>query len=302
MAPVIQTSSMPQSPTIQPLVHYLGSTVILAYREPTDRLETTLNQAGCRCTVLRQTHQPGYDTYARSYLCLLNHRQAWALATQSAQPTLIVEADFVPVQNFGQLPPPFDPSDSDLGIAWLYTCAPQVYSMRDRTYALGYSTAMVAYVVTAHSARLLMALADQIAVDPGPTAYSPWDSGIEYYLRDRNLRNYVPFRNYGEHGGLPNPEHQQNRLSKVHRADVLYGPLAFVPLYACQWSAAPTGQAAGQAPVNRWIWFKERAYGRLKGLGRLLLTKYLRWPVLKGAAQPWPLLSFALRRQWTIRL
>ena len=267
------------------LVDCIGQTLVLAHREDTTQLVSTLSAAGCDCTVLRQTHQPAYAAYARSYLCLLNHRRAWEQALTQDQPTLIVEADFVPVTNLGELPPPFDPSDPHLGIAWLYTCAPQIYTISDGGYAAGYSTSMVAYVVTAQSAALLLALADDVTQDPGPTAYSPWDSGIEYYLRDRNLTNYVPWRNYGEHGGLPNPEHRQNRLSPNHRADVLYGPLAFAPAYS-------TAESVGRA----------RAYARMKGLGRLLLNKYLRWPVLTGSSQPLALLKFALGRQLTFRL
>ncbi|MEL7502044.1 MAG: LPS biosynthesis glycosyltransferase [Cyanobacteria bacterium J06554_6] len=272
-------------PPIFALTDCIGQTLILAYREETEQLESVLSKAGCRCSVLRQTHQPGYEAYSRSYLCLLNHRRAWEQALLSEQPTLIVEADFVPVKNFGALPPPFDPQDEKLGIAWLYTCAAQIYHITQAGYAKGYSTAMVAYVVTAQSAQQLIELADGVANDPGPTAYSPWDSGIEYFLRDRGLTNYVPWRNYGEHGGLPNPEHQQNRLSKAHRADVLYGPLAFTPGYAIATS----------------VW-KERAYARVKGLGRLLLNKYLRGPVLTQSEQPQALLKFALGRQLTPRL
>lgn len=278
-------TSVPLTATAMRLVDCVGQTLVLAYRENTDPLVAALSEAGCQCTVLRQEHQPAYAAYARSYLCLLNHRRAWAQAQQSDQPTLIVEADFVPVANLGELPPPFDPQRDDLGIAWLYTCAAQIYEISARGYAQGYSTAMVAYVVTAQSAQLLMDLADGIATDPGPTAYSPWDSGIEYYLRDLNLINYVPWRNYGEHGGLPNPEHRENRLSATHRADVLYGPLAFAPAY---------GQA--EAVV------RARSYARVKGLGRLLLNKYLRWPVLSGSVQPLALLKFALGRQLTFRL
>ncbi|MFE4105038.1 LPS biosynthesis glycosyltransferase [Almyronema epifaneia] len=259
------------------LIDCIGQTLIVAYREPTEQLETTLTQAGCRCQVRRQVHQPGYETYSRSFLCLLNHQQAWQQAAAATQPTLIVEADFVPVVNFGELPPPFDPAAKDLGIAWLYTCAAQVYRLSETGYALGYSTSMVAYVISPQSAQLLLQLAATVAHDPGPTVYTPWDSGIEYYLRDRGLQNYVPFRNYGEHGGKPNPEHQQNKLSKAHRADVLYGSLAFPPIYIDQ---EPNG----------------RIKARLKGIARLLLGKYLRWPVLFSSDRPLPLLQFALTR------
>lgn len=274
------------------LIDCIGQTLILAYKEDTSVLETTLQGVGCRCTVLRQVHQPGQAQYSRSFLCLLNHRQAWEKARQATAPTLIVEADFVPVRNFGQLPPSFDPSDPNLGIAWLYTCAPQVYRVTPTGYAVGYSTAMVAYVITPRSAQCLIDLADEIAQEPGPCAYSPWDSGIDYYLRDRGFIDYVPFRNYGEHGGVPNPEHRQNRLSVTHRADVLYGPLSFRPPYA----QSETGANAA------WEYLKGRIYGRVKGLGRFLLGKYLRVPVLISAERPLPVAWFALRRQLTLWL
>ncbi|MEL6605979.1 MAG: LPS biosynthesis glycosyltransferase [Cyanobacteria bacterium J06614_10] len=283
------------------LVDCLAQTFVIAYKEPTEQLTAALTAAGCQCSVLRQVHQPGYETYSPSFLCLLNHRSAWELALRSDQPTLIVEADFVPVKNFGQLPPPFDPADEALGIAWLYTCASQIYNVSDAVSlnpfladagrgiaAQGYSTSMVAYVITARSARVLLDLAAEVEKTPGPRAYSPWDSGIEYYLRDRNFHNYVPFRNYGEHGGLPNPEHGQNKLSKAHRADVLYGPLAFAPMYAT---------AEGQ--VSRWAWLQARIYARLKGLGRLVMMKYLRGEVIRKSNAPLRLIRFAIARHFT---
>ncbi|MEL7352357.1 MAG: LPS biosynthesis glycosyltransferase [Cyanobacteria bacterium P01_A01_bin.116] len=276
------------------LVAGIAQTFVIAYKEPTEQLSEVLTAAGCDCTVLRQVHQPGYETYSPSFLCLLNHRSAWELALRSQKPTLIVEADFVPVKNFAELPMPFDPAATDTGIAWLYTCAAQIYNVIDNeksnaAYGQGYSTSMVAYVITPNSARLLIELAAQVEKDPGPRAYSPWDSGIEYYLRDRGLRNYVPFRNYGEHGGLPNLEHQQNKLSKAHRADVLYGPLAFAPMYA---------YTHGQ--VNKLEWLKGRLYGRIKGLGRVFFNKYLRGEVIRKSEQKGRLLKWALARQLTL--
>ncbi len=299
------------------LIDCIDQTFVIAYKEQTEQLTSVLDQFGCDCTVLRQVHQPGYETYSPSYLCLLNHRRAWELALRSQKPTLIVEADFVPVSNFTQLPPPFDPADLDLGIAWLYTCASQIYNVTDTTaadaiapsstaapersanglpsqspsygWAQGYSTAMVAYVVTAKSARRLIDLAAQVEKDPGPRMYSPWDSGIEYYLRDFKLHNYVPFRNYGEHGGRPNPEHGNNKLSKAHRADVLHGKLAFAPMYAVT-----------EGSVSRWDWLKVRAYARIKGLGRLLLMKYLRGEVIQKSQQAGRLIRFAIARHFTL--
>ena len=274
------------------LAQNIGKTFVIAYKEETEQLVRSLTAEGLTCVVQRQTHKPGYETYSPSFLCLLNHCEAWKMATQSDKPTLIVEADFVPVQNFGTLPLPYNPDDPQLGIAWLYTCAPQIYNVTQTPhgrFAQGYSTSMVAYIITAQSAQLLIDLAAQIEQNPGPKAYSPWDSGIEYYLRDRGFNNYVPFRNYGEHGGAPNPEHKQNKLSKAHRADVLYGPLAFAPIYAQK-----------SAKTSRMEWLKGRAYGRTKGIGRLLLLKYLRSEVVQKSAQGDELIKWAITRQLTV--
>ena len=220
----------------------------------------------------------------------MNHQDAWQRATQADKPTLIVEADFVPVVNFSQLPPPYELEDENLGIAWLYTCAPQIYTVSANGYAEGYSTSLVAYIITAQSARRLLEHAANIAATKGPTAYSPWDSDIEYFLRDRGYHNYVPFRNYGEHGGLPNPEHHQNQLSKAHRADILYGKLAFTPLYALS-----------DGKKNRLKLWAIRFHARLKGIARLLVGKYLRGPVLMGSNKPIRLLRFAIFRHFSIR-
>lgn len=273
------------------LIDHIGQTYIIACREETAPLESALRSAGLRnCKVLRQSPHPDYAGYSRSFLCLLNHRHGWELASQAASPTLIVEADFVPVISFGQLPVPFDPEKDDLGIAWLYTCAPQVYRIVGNGYATGYSTSMVAYVVSPRSAQFLMQVAEKVATDPGPRQYTPWDSYLEYTLRDHGFVNYVPFRNYGEHGGLPNPEHKNNQLSSTHRADVLYGPLSFQPFYA---------RNNGEGQPSFAAYLKGRLYGRVRGLGRFFLGKYLRIPVLTSAKEPLPLVWFALRRHFT---
>jgi hypothetical protein len=260
---------------------------IIAYKESTELLETTFKKEGLSCQVLRQKHESQQQNYSSSYLCLLNHKSSWEQAAQFERLTLIVEADFVPVVGFSNLPLPFPADEQNLGIAWLYTCAPQIYSVSQEGYAQGYSTSMVAYLVTPQTAKYLIELADEIKDKIGPSQYSTWDSEVESFLRSRKLKNFVPFRNYGEHGGIPNPEHKKNGLSRTHRADILYGKLAFLPLYATE----PSSQK----------YLLERLQGRFKGLIRLVMGKYLRIPVLKGSSVPWRLLRFALQRQITTR-
>lgn len=281
--PVNQDSQLPK------LVDCIGKAFIIAYKESTELLQDTLTQEGFQCEVFRQDHQPDYKGFSPSYLCLLNHRRAWEIAAQESKPTLIVEADFVPVMGLSKLPLPFNPDEKNVGISWLYTCAPQVYSVSVDGYAQGFSTSMVAYIITPQGAQCLIRLAEEIRETVGATNYSSWDSQIDGFLRTRKLKNYIPWRNYGEHGGLPNLEHHRSGLSKTHRADVLYGKLAFMPLYATSGDGKPTFLCV-------------RFQARLKGIARLVTGKFLRFKIVKNSTVPNRLLGFAVRRQLSMRL
>lgn len=272
------------SSSIQPLNQAIGQALIIAYRENTDRLEAVLTFLGFDCEVLRQNDSPEYQDCAATYRCMLNHQHAWKQAAQSDRPTLIVEADFVPVVGMGNLPLPFNLEQPNVGICWLYTCAPQVYSLSTDGYAEGFSTGLVAYILTPEGAATLCGLADQVTEKQG-TGYCTFDSDIEKYLRIRGFKNYIAYRNYGEHGGRSNPEHQQNGMSGIHRADVLAGKLAFLPDYA------------GTSSNRYWHFYQARLYARLKGIGRLLTGRFLRWKLLRYSKTPDRLLKFAIGRQ-----
>ncbi len=272
---------------LTPLTEGIGKTLIIAYKEQTDLLEKTLLTEGCPCQVLRQEPKPEYKNYSPSYLCLLNHRRAWEIAAEELKPTLVVEADFVPVVGFGNLPLPFAANQPDVGVSWLYTCASQLYSISLEGYAEGFSVAMVAYVVTPSAAKCLIELAESIGDTIGSNVYSTWDSSLDNFLRARKFKNYIAFRNYGEHGGLPNLEHYQKGLSKTHRADVLYRKLAFTPMYASN---------------STLQWLVVRFQARLKGIGRLLAGKFLRISVIQKSSHPFRLISFAFKRQFTLYL
>ncbi|HEY9630983.1 MAG TPA: hypothetical protein V6C84_27130 [Coleofasciculaceae cyanobacterium] len=268
---------------INPLVEQIGKVLIIAYRESTDRLQATFVQEGFECEVLRQPDKPEYQTFASIYRCLLNHQQAWVQVAQSQQPTLIVEADFVPVVGLGNLPLPFNPTQADVGMAWLYTCAPQLYNVTADGFADGFSTTSVAYVLTPQGAIALQGFVDDITAKHG-TGYYNFDSELDGFLRAQNLKNYLPWRNYGEHGGKANPEHRRHGMSGLHRADVLWRRLAFLPGYA-------------ELPHSYLHFFWARLQARLKGIARLALGKYLRPKVLRNSSHPRRLLSWAIQRQ-----
>lgn len=268
------------------LVDQIDRVIVVAYREATEPLEAAFVQAGFACEVLRQVDQPEYQDCAAIYRCLLNHHRAWERAAVASKPTLIVEADFVPVVGLGRLPLPFAVEESSVGMAWLYTCAPQLYSVSPAGFAEGFSTGLVAYVLTPQGAKGLLPFVDQITQAHGRGYYN-FDSEIDRFLRQQGFRNYIPFRNYGEHGGKANPEHQHNGMSGIHRADVLFDRLAFLPAYAAD---------------NRWQFWIARLQARAKGLGRLLLGKYLRPKVALSSSVPSRLIRFAILRQLTLRL
>ena len=272
------------------LVECIDKVFIIAYKEATQELEEVLTKVGFQCEVLRQETNPEFQNFSRSYLCLMNHRRAWEKAEKEAKPTLIIEADFVPVLGFGKLPLPFNSDQSDVGISWLYTCAPQVYNVSSDGYAEGFSVSTVAYIVTQPGARCLLDLAEEVTQKQGATTYSSWDSNIDSFLRKRKLKNYIPWRNYGEHGGLPNLEHYQNNLSRTHRADVLYGKLAFMPLYV----------VGGKGRQLKLITVRLQA--RLKGIARLVTGRFLRPKVLQGSSVPARILSFAVFRHLSLQL
>jgi len=234
--------------------------------------------------VLRQIHQDNRKNFSPSYLCLLNHTRAWEIAKSSNKPVLVVEADFVPVIGIGKLPLPFDLTLENVGIAWLYTCAPCLHALSGKWYLEGTSVSTVAYIITPKGACSLLGFAEEIAIYPGPTQYTMWDTKMWKILQDKELKTFLPFRNYGEHGGIPNPEHRNHGLSPAHRADVLYGKLAFLPSYTL----------ASNVPHIQYYWVRLNA--RLKGIVRLLLGKYISLTTIQASDNSLSLAIFAIRR------
>ncbi|MBE9012338.1 glycosyltransferase [Pseudanabaenaceae cyanobacterium LEGE 13415] len=269
-----------------PLKAAIDKTLIIAYKESTTQLEEALTAEGFCCEVVRQQDKPEYQNFASSHRCLLNHRQAWEKAAQASHPTLIVESDFVPVVCIGHLPIPFNLEQKNVGVAWLYTCAPQLYSVTSEGFGEGFSSALVAYIVTPEGAKILCeSFVEEITAKYG-TGYHTFDSEIDHYLRRKGFKNYIPFRNYGEHGGKSNPEHRCNGMSGIHHADLLYGKLAFLPPFLMDHSY----------PQLRYI--STRLQARLKGMARLLLGKYLRPAIVHRSSTPLRLIRFALRRHF----
>jgi len=281
---------------------FVSRAYIISYQEDIAPLKYVLESQGFECISIRQEFRERDRDYSGSYLCLRNHARAWQEIVATQETVAIFEADFVPVRQMGNRPIPCDLQRdqfgkvtlkpfADLGIAWLYTCAAQVYSVSETGKAIGYSSSMVAYLISPQAAEILLQHAENIHQKFGPKTYSVWDSQVESVLRSQGLQSYIPFRNYGEHGGHPNREHYLAKLSREHRADVLYASLTFIPQYCYD----------GSYPV----WFKywlTRIFARIKGLGRLIFQRYARSEVWKQSSHPHWIIGFAILRQFTLRL
>jgi hypothetical protein len=63
--------------------------------------------------------------------CLINHANAWRYVSNVQQPTIVVEADFVPCRGFSRLPLPFAWSASCEApkFGWLYSPGSILYGI-----------------------------------------------------------------------------------------------------------------------------------------------------------------------------
>ena len=222
---------------------------ILAYKEDTAELQRALAEEGFSPRVLRPEYSATELGYSRTIRCLLNHAAAWRLAAVATGLSLIVEADFVPCQGFGTLPLPFDP-DRYGAVAWafLYAGGPRLLRAFPDGSLQGHAACPVAYVVSPRVAGWLADYArDELERQADLTAYSLWDTQFQWRMMGHGAICFMPYRQYGEHGGLPNPEHQRAGVGvakrfkllsflgvgRNHHADVLWAPLKFLPPYAC---------------------------------------------------------------------
>lgn len=206
----------------------------------------------------------GFSAREQRYSCLVRalagHRKAWEFCAGQEGLSMVVEDDFVPVVGMGGLSLPFDPADAASAWGWLYAGSPRLQHVNHEGRACGGCAAPVATIVGPRLAGELRRFADQLLGEIDCFQPYAWDAVVVERMAAAGFTSFLPYRNYGEHGGLPNPEHAMSGLRPTHRADALYGPLHFVPEYA-------------QGGWFRYL--KERARGRVTGWGRLLLGVYL---------------------------
>lgn len=217
-------------------------TIIVAYREDTTELEQAFAREGLSPEVQRPTYSETENTYSRTIRCLLNHLAAWRKATAADGYSCIVEADFVPCRGLSSLPAPFDPvRQGPLAWAFLYAGGPRFLGLEPGPCFRGHAACPVAILVSPAVAERLVQFAEKYLRETTDlTGYSLWDTIFQWHLVGMGARCYMPWRHYGEHGGMPNPEHgaaggglvARMGVLRNHHAECLMAPLAFLPPYA----------------------------------------------------------------------
>jgi hypothetical protein len=233
---------------------------VILHNEDVARLSNALKAEGFEVREVRGPYASEMAGWSPNTLCLVNHRNAWRLIAEGDRASIVVEADFVPVRGFGGLSVPCELSDGREALAYLYVCGPQLWDLVGGLR--GHGGGGVAYVVSPQMARRLIEFADSEILATTPEKYMGWDSRVGFWLNQRGIQTYLPYRNYGEHGGHSNPEHHQAGLRRHHRADLLAAPLAFPPIYA-------------RESRLRFAWI--RLCARSWGIARLLAGRYLAW-------------------------
>ncbi len=240
----------------------IARSCILAYREDVSALETALASERLNPFVQRPTYTDEEMTYARCARTFINHRLAWQRAAAEDGYTLICESDFVPCRGIGGFEV-FWPTDDPLAWGYLYQGSPRLLALAGSGQLLrGHCAPLVAYVVNAPVARILGDFFDDEMGRYDPHRYFTFDAHLQWFAMRHGAKAFIPARHYGEHGGLPNPEHAAAGVpwSGQHRADNLMAPLHFRPQYA-------------RGSGLRFL--ATRLFGRMLGIGRFLTNRWI---------------------------
>jgi hypothetical protein len=264
----------------QTLAEVSSGVLIVAHIEDTAPLKKALLVEGFSVDEVRGPYTPQQQNFSAIMRCLVNHANAWRIAAQRDRPTIIVEADFVPVRGFGNLVAPVPAEKFNDSLAYLYSVGPQVWDLAGTKIARGHGGGTVALLVPPRVASLLLQFFDEELKANPLGKYSAFDTKIGFWLNRRGVESYIPYRHYGEHGGIGNPEHVAAKLGRPHQADALQGRLAFLPTYA-----------KGSA-LRFW---KTRIRARLWGVLRLLCGRFLAWHDFMRS-DPLPMIRFAVGR------
>ena len=211
---------------------------IVAHREDITALRSALEREGFTVEVVRGPYLEQQLLWSAQMRCFANHANVWRNALTLRGLVLVCEADFVPVEGIGNLPIPFSfpiPSDENR-FAWLYNPGPTLYGADIANNLYGHGNTTVCYLFSAKCGKVLVDFFDREITKHDGKTYRLWETYLGIFLRwEHGIKNFFVERQYGEHGGHPNPEHASHGRrpwQNWHHADLLAGKLAFLPLYA----------------------------------------------------------------------
>ena len=235
---------------------------IVAHKEDISDLVSCLGMNGFSVQIQRGPYSAEQEAYDSQIKCLINHSNVWRRVAEGRETCIVVEADFVPVEDFGSAPSPM-PDDTDrpeAGFCWLYSAGSILYGFDRDGFPTGHGNTTVAYMLTPRVASMLMKFVERELSRADPGKYSRWETYLGVYLRwECGILNYFPTYCYGEHGGISQSEHTRAGGRAWHQADMLLGRLAFLPAYA---------------DGSRLRYFAIRARAYLRGWVRLALLRF----------------------------
>ncbi len=238
--------------------------IILCYKEGVSALTAALEIENIKVQIQRPVYNQKELLYTNMSRCFLNHVDAWEAASRSAGYTLICEADFVPCRGLKDFPV-FWPTANEYAWGYLYQGSPRLLALMGGWpfYLRGHTAPLVAYVINAPVARMMLKFSELEKSTYQLTEYFTFDAHLQWSVMGQGGLAFIPWRHYGEHGGLPNPEHRSSGRvfgEGIHHADNLMGPLHFLPPYAegrviRYWLIRMRWRALGLARLvaRRWI-------------------------------------------------
>lgn len=208
-------------------------TYIVAYKEDTSLLEAALRNEGFTVSVLRPSYSQSELKFNSNIRCMLNHRNALAKVVSDEKTGIICEADFVPCVGMGREPYPIPAHLENTASAWLYSNRPVITGEVFTNTFEGFSNALVCYVATPASARVALRFIEETLSSHDPHEYCEFDNILPKFLVRNGIRQLISTRSLGEHGGITSPVHKDIKFGTPnHQAEVLTGPLHFLPHYA----------------------------------------------------------------------
>lgn len=255
-------AALPDAMSERPLRQLIQRSYVLAYKEDVAPLFSALAAEKLNPEILRASYSDAELTMPRQTRTFVNHYTAWQRAAEQDGYTLIFESDFVPCIGMGGFPS-FWPLADPLAFGYLYAGSPRLLALvGEKPYLRAHCSPLVGYVVNAAVARILCDFFTDEIDRYGTQTYFTFDSHLQWFAMGKGASAFIPMKNYGEHGGFPNPEHAVYGSPRAgqHRADNLAGRLHFLPQYS-------------HGSILRYLAI--RAHSRLLGFGRLLANKWL---------------------------